>query len=76
MSEHESKDMGVTGFGNPMKAMGTGHADEARVYVQYGNSLFEIGYRDTGLNVNLRKVLVDIAKEYVRIEENKIKAMK
>ncbi len=73
MQTRKYKTFGVGNHSNPMKSMGTSHADESRLYLQNGNTLFEIGYKTDIQDIKYRKQMVKLAKELIRAEERAIK---
>jgi len=72
MQKYNSDSYAVGSHCNPMTAMGSSHADDPRLFLQTGNSLFEIGYKTNVRDIEYRKYLVKLAQELVRAEKKQI----
>jgi len=69
MNSHEDNSFSIGDHCNPMKSMGASHADVNRLFLQHGNTLFELGSKKAPsgkYKKELIKIAEDILKYYKR----------
>jgi hypothetical protein len=71
MQNHEARHYGIDYDCNLMESVGASHADVNRLFLQWGNSLCEIGRNN--LSIDTRKKMLKVIKKMISDEEREIK---